>query len=81
MCQSNALLRARKWQCFANSCLDRDFKIRWAGIKSLGHACCTIGSRILNRMGVLIHNRCKWRQRVRRKVLLTRNEFIRNRRN
>ncbi|XP_049852270.1 uncharacterized protein LOC126330068 [Schistocerca gregaria] len=43
MAQSNALLRSEFASEWIRWCSHRSFRLRWAGIKGLGHACCPIG--------------------------------------
>ncbi|KAH7827618.1 uncharacterized protein MONOS_7518 [Monocercomonoides exilis] len=43
MAQSNAALRQRWLPRWIEACRDEDGKIRWAGVKALGHAACPVG--------------------------------------
>eukprot|EP01130_Rhizamoeba_saxonica_P012750 TRINITY_DN5413_c0_g1_i1.p1 TRINITY_DN5413_c0_g1~~TRINITY_DN5413_c0_g1_i1.p1 ORF type:complete len:859 (-),score=156.03 TRINITY_DN5413_c0_g1_i1:683-3259(-) len=44
MAQSNSLLRSQFAPEWIKCCYDINFRIRWAGIKGLGHAVCPIGN-------------------------------------
>eukprot|EP01103_Thecamoeba_quadrilineata_P000795 TRINITY_DN1069_c0_g2_i1.p1 TRINITY_DN1069_c0_g2~~TRINITY_DN1069_c0_g2_i1.p1 ORF type:complete len:1230 (+),score=233.00 TRINITY_DN1069_c0_g2_i1:59-3748(+) len=44
MAQSNSLLRKECAKIWFECCHHPNFKLRWAAIKGIGHACCTVGN-------------------------------------
>eukprot|EP00026_Physarum_polycephalum_P006799 Phypoly_transcript_06851.p1 GENE.Phypoly_transcript_06851~~Phypoly_transcript_06851.p1 ORF type:complete len:545 (+),score=47.04 Phypoly_transcript_06851:115-1635(+) len=44
MSQTNPILRAAWAPKWIEACRSSEFRIRWAGIKGLGHACCSTGN-------------------------------------